>query len=97
MAHTKLNSINMRAIDFPEANNFYDKPKSMTDEQCYPISVYEHKNEKGEIEYINTVWMPSKEDIEAINAGRPVVMTMSANFLVPHALYTYDENGNSNE
>lgn len=87
----------MRAIDFEQANKIYGKPESMTDEQCYPVSVYEHKNEQGKIEYINTVWQPNKEDIEAINAGRPVVMSMTAAFLVPHALFTLDENGNSND
>jgi len=87
----------MRSIDFPQSNNTYGKPDSMTDEQCYPVSVYEHINDNGQIEFINTVWQPNKEDIEAIVAGRPVVMTMKVSFLVPHALYTYDENENINE
>lgn len=87
----------MRAIDFPQSNNTYGKPESMTDEECYPVSVYEHKNDKGQIEYINTVWQPNADDIKAINAGRPVIMNMCVGFLVPHALFTYDENGNINE
>jgi hypothetical protein len=87
----------MRAIHFPQSNKTYVKPPSMTDEECYPVSVYEHKDAEGNIEFINTVWQPNKEDIEAINAGRPVVMNMRAGFLIPHALYTCDENGNINE
>lgn len=87
----------MRAIDFPQANKIYSKPDGMTDEECYSVSAYEHKNENGEVVYINTVWQPNKEDIEAVNAGRPVIMSMGVGFLVPHALFTYDENGNTNE
>lgn len=88
----------MRAIDFPQANKIYNKPEGMSDEECFPISAYEHRNEQtGKVEYINTVWQPNKEDIEAINAGRPVVLNFGCGFLVPHAIFTYDENGNINE
>lgn len=87
----------MRAIDFPQANKQYGKPESMTDEECYPVSAYEHQDEYGNVVYINTVWQPNVDDIKAINEGRPVVMSMHCSGLVPHALFTYDENGNSNE
>lgn len=87
----------MRAIHFEQSNNTYCKPEGMTDEECYPVSVYEHKNEKGQIEYINTVWQPNIDDIKAINEGRPVIMNMRVGFLVPHALFTCDEKGNINE
>jgi len=87
----------MRAIDFEQANKIYGKPESMTDEECYPVSAYEHKNDKGEVECINTLWQPNADYIIAINSGRPIVMNMRASFLVPHALFTFDENGNTNE
>lgn len=35
----------MRAIDFPQANKTFGKPESMTDEQCYPVRAYEHKDQ----------------------------------------------------
>lgn len=87
----------MRPIDFPEANTFFEKPKSMTDEECLPVSAFVKKDEQGKVEYINVVYMPSKEDIEAILAGRPIVCSFMQSFLPPHALFTFDENGNTNE
>lgn len=85
----------MRPIDFPEANRFFDKPKDMTDEECYPVSAYQGiSNGKP---FINVVYMPNKEDIEAINAGRPIVLSWATDFLVPHSIFTYDEIGNINE
>lgn len=87
----------MRAIDFPEANAFYGKPASMTDEECYPVSAYQHTDENGNVIRINTVWMPNAEDIKAINEGRPIVLSFLAPMLVPHSLFTYDETGAINE
>lgn len=86
----------MRAIDFPEANKFYGKPESMTDEECYPISALEFIDEKG-FKTIRTVWLPNKDDLEALNAGRPIVLSLCLPVLCPHSLFTYDENGNINE
>jgi hypothetical protein len=87
----------MRAIHFNEANKTYTKPPGMTDEECYEISAYEHRDENGKVVRINTVWQPNKEDIEAIMAGRPIVLQIMSSSLPPHALFTYDENGNINE
>jgi hypothetical protein len=42
------------------------------------------------------MWQPSKEDIEAIVAGRPVILQIHSNGLPPVALFTLDENGESN-
>lgn len=87
----------MRAIYFEGANNFYEKPKSMTDEECFGISVYEHKDANGKIICITTVWQPNKEDIEAVVAGRPVCIQIFGSALPPHGVFTYDQNGNINE
>jgi len=86
----------MRCIDFPESNKQFVKPDSMSDEECYPVSAYIGKNENGHT-YINTVWQLNKEDLEAVNAGRPIVLQIMGTSLPPHALFTYDENGNSND
>lgn len=85
----------MRSIHFDEANTFFNKPETMTDEECYSVSAY-----LGEVEgrkFINTCWMPNKEDIEAILAGRPIVLQINGGIMPPVALFTYDENGNSND
>lgn len=87
----------MRPIDFEGANAIYGKPKSMTDEECLPVSAYQHLDESGEVINIVTMWKPNKEDIEAINAGRPIIVSVVGSALPPMALLTADENGNLNE
>lgn len=86
----------MRPIDFPEANAYYEKPSSMTDEECMPVSAYQHKDDKGNILSISTIWMPNKEDLEALNAGRGIVLQQGCPVLVPHLLYTVNEKGEVN-
>lgn len=86
----------MRAIHFQEANTIYGKPDGMTDEQCYEISAYRGKNADGH-PIIVTVWQPNKEDIEAINAGKPIILQFTCGSLPPHCLYTVDDKGEINE
>lgn len=86
----------MRPIHFEESNITFEKPASMTDEQCHPISAYQGKDKNG-LPYINTVWMPNKEDIEAINAGRPIVLSITGSAMPPVALFTFNEKGETNE
>lgn len=81
----------MRPIDFPAANIVYVKPEVMTDEEFYLISA--HKGDG----FIKTVWMPNKEDIDAINAGNPIVVSVAGSNLPPMALFTLDENGEINQ
>lgn len=87
----------MRPIDFPEANAYYEKPKSMTDEECMPVSAFQRKDENGEVVQITTVWLPNKEDLEAMIAGRPICISITGSALPPHAVWTYNENGKINE
>lgn len=86
----------MKPIHFPESNIQFNKPTSMDDSECLPISAYSGVDANGN-PHINTVWQPSKEDIEAINAGRPIVVCVLGTGLSPMSLFTFDENGNSNE
>lgn len=85
----------MMPIDFKEANAIFGKPKNMSDDECLPVSAYVGQDQNGN-PYTNTVWMPNKEDIEAINAGRPIVLSIYGGGLPPVALFTCDENGNPN-
>lgn len=85
----------MRPIDFPEANVHFSKPLTMADEECLPVSAYHGVNEGGH-DFINTLWMPSKEDIDAINAGRPIVVTILGSNLPPLSLFTCDEKDEPN-
>lgn len=86
----------MRCIDFPEANTHFSKPENMTDGECYPVSAYVGKDDNGH-SFINTCWVPNKEDIEAILAGRPIVLSIFASGLPPISLFTFDETGAPNE
>jgi len=85
----------MRPIDFPESNIVFGKPNSMTDEQCFSISAYKGTNADG-IPVINTVWMPSFEDIKAINEGRPIILSICGEGMPPVSLFTNNENGEGN-
>lgn len=85
----------MMPIDFPGSNLTLTKPENMTDEQCMAIKAFTGVDTDG-FAFILTLWQPSKEDIEAINAGRPIcVKTMGANFS-PMAIFTTDEQGGVN-
>lgn len=87
----------MRAIHFEGANATYGKPDDMTDEECYSVSAYEHRDTDGNVAGISTVWQPNREDIQAINAGRPVVLHICGAGMPPVSLFTYDENGVIND
>jgi len=86
----------MRAIHFEESNRTFGKPESMTDEECYSVSAYVGQTPDGR-PFINTVWMPNKEDLEAMNAGRPIILSITGTGMPPVVLFTCDENGNPNE
>ena len=86
----------MRAIDFQEANTTFSKPDSMTDEQCSPLRAYVGQDEDVG-PFIVTAWLPNAEDIDAILAGRPIVLTILSNSMPPVSLHTQDEYGEVNQ
>lgn len=43
-----------------------------------------------------TAWLPNKEDIEAINAGRPIFIKTLSKQLPPMAVFTFDANDQPN-
>lgn len=85
----------MRCTHFPEANLTLMKPPSMTDEECSPITAMKGVDDAG-YTYILTQWMPNKEDIEAINAGRPVWLKVLGSIPPPVDLFTTNEKGEYN-
>lgn len=82
----------MLPIDFPEKNMVYTKPKGWTDEQCGDLSVWKGKvliDDKGNTApTIISCWQPSKEDIEAIIAGKPIYLFVTAEVQCPVSLST---------
>lgn len=85
----------MRAIEFEGYNVILGKPDAMTDEQCLPLHAYRDIDTDG-FPFILSVWQPSKEDIEAINAGRPVLLKICGQIMPPVALFTTNEIGQAN-
>ena len=44
-----------------------------------------------------TAWQPSYEDLQALNAGRPIFIKTVSTRLPPMAVFTIDEEGKSND
>jgi hypothetical protein len=93
----------MHPINFPGAR-YIGKPENVKDEDCFGMPAmpvdHEFTGEDGK-QYQGRMWVemwqPSKEDIEAINAGRPIILQIHSYSLPPVAVFTLDENGNSND
>lgn len=90
----------MQPINFEGAREIH-KPQNMTDEQCKSLWAHSHdyeftgedgKQYQGRV--WTEVWQPSKEDIEAIVAGRPIILQIHSNGLPPVGLFTMAGNGN---
>ena len=84
----------MRPIHFPEANTTFHKPATMSDEQCLPVSAYAAHAPDGNL-FVMTCWMPSYEDLQALNAGRPLLLQIFGG-MPPVAMYTNDAQGEAN-
>lgn len=85
----------MMSINFEGANIVLGKPSDMTDEQCFSINAEKNIDSQG-FPYFLTAWIPNKEDLDALNAGRPLFLKMVGVGFQPVALFTCDENGEGN-
>lgn len=82
-------------IKFEGANVDLAKPDNMTDEQCMTLPA-EKNIDLGGFPYYLTAWMPNKEDMEAMNAGRPLFLKVLGLSHPPVALFTVDDKGEGN-
>jgi hypothetical protein len=80
----------MMAVDFQESNITLGKPSDMTDEQCSSIRAQKTVTHDGFPCFL-TCWMPSKEDLEALNAGRPLILMTLGEGFPPVSLFTNNE------
>jgi hypothetical protein len=85
----------MRPVDFEGSNIVMGKPEGMTDEQCIDVPAHIGVDNDG-FPFVLTVWQPNKEDIEAVNAGRPLMLKLIGSSMQPACIYTYDEEFNCN-
>lgn len=91
----------MMPVDFQGSNLDLNKPPEMTEEECQSVRAYKGTTperaykavEDGtDYPFILTAWMPSKEDLEALNAGRPLWLRVLSFKHPPVALFTLDAN-----
>ena len=85
----------MRTVDFPGTNHTFGKPADMTDEQCHSLTAMVGTDSEG-LPFVLTAWQPNYEDLQALNAGRPLMLQIVGGGMPPVALWTYDENTNPN-
>lgn len=80
----------MLPVDFEGTNINLTKSSNMTDEQCSEVRAFKGVDVDG-FPFFLTAWQPSKEDIEAINAGRPIMLKVMGQSAPPVAMYTFDD------
>jgi len=76
----------MLPVEFPEKNFTFTKPKDMTDEECSSLDVF--RGDVGGYPGIISKWMPSKEDIDAINRGDGIWLCITGVGMPPVSLFT---------
>lgn len=86
----------MQPVEFPGSTEI-KKPASMTDEECMSAWALIHRDEKDRVTGFTTKWMPSYEDIQALNRGEGVFVHFPGPRLSPMSLFTVDENGLCND
>jgi hypothetical protein len=77
----------MLPVHFDESNKIFNKPECMTDEECSSLSVWQGHTTDG-LPVIISKWQPSKEDIEAINNGRAIYLSITGIGMPPVSLFT---------
>lgn len=85
----------MIPTNFPGSNVFVKRPPEMTDEECGDISAWTGVGEDG-YSYFLTAWRPNADDLKIINEGDFIYCRMMLTRLVPHEVFTVNENGESN-
>lgn len=82
----------MLPVTFNEANFTFGKPPSMSDEQCASLHVFRGSapiDEQGTLmPVVISKWQPSREDIDAINNGEPIWLSITGTGMPPVSLFT---------
>lgn len=86
----------MQPVEFPGSTEI-KKPANMTDEECMSAWALIHRDEKDRVAGFTTKWMPSYEDIQALNRGEGIFIHCLGSRLTPMSLFTLDENGLCND
>ena len=85
----------MLPVDFEGTNLELGTPERWSEERTLPTRALKDIDTDGNTVYF-TAWKPSKEDIDAILAGRPVFLKIVYPHYPPTLLFTTDDNGDMN-
>jgi len=80
----------MEAIKFSQANSVFKALSDLDESQCFSIHAYQRIIPSGNLDGAHQVivaWKPSVLDLERINKGEPVFISMLGG-LAPHFLTT---------
>lgn len=87
----------MLPTDFEDRNILITPASNMPESKSYPyIPGFFGVDGSGLYIFI-TAWQPSKEDMDAIKAGRPIFVKVYSDHMSPLSLFTRDEIGEINE
>lgn len=75
----------MFPTDFDQSNKVFDKPQSMTRDECEAVNCFVGKDVAGQ-DVILTCWKPTREELEEINRTGRVWCYHYGNYLQPHSL-----------
>jgi hypothetical protein len=84
-------------VDFPDANIILQKPGNVPDSDLFNDDVPAFFGVDGRFVVFILAYMPNKEDMDAIKAGRPIYLKVFADHMPSISLFTRDEDGDINE
>lgn len=77
----------MQPCQFPESNQVFTAPESMSETECGPIDALIGETEAG-VPMIVTCFKPSPEDLERLSAGGCLWLSIVGNQMPPVQLNT---------
>lgn len=86
----------MLPSDFPQANIVLTAAPNLPPSKSYD-NIPAFFGVDGNIYVFITAWMPSKEDIDAIKSGRPIMVKVYTDHMPSISLFTQDDIGETNE
>lgn len=88
----------MLPSDFPERNIILLKPSNVPANILYDDNVPAFFGvDSNNMVIVIRAWLPSKEDIDAMQDGRPIYLKVYADHIPPMSLFTRDAEGEINE
>lgn len=77
----------MLPTNFPESNAVLGPPQGMSEEECSSLFTLRSKDESGH-PVVVSCWKPTRDELEALNAGRPLWLVVLGQTMPPVYLTT---------